>query len=169
MEPLDNPASNPCFGCGPGHERGLRLSFSRGEDDEGPFVAASYTPEDDEIGWPGFMHGGLHFTVLYEASYWAALTLGPAVMTARGELVFDERIVPRVGRAFEARARIVEREVPEDPEALAQARFDVRATSTGDDGRTLGRLTGIWQPASRERIERAGIELPDYLAGELAP
>lgn len=179
MDPLENPAANPCFGCGPGHERGLRLSFARGEDGDGPFVAAAHTPAEDEVGWPGLLHGGLHFTLLYEASYWAALTLGPALMTARGELTFEEHVVPRVGRPVEVRGRLLGAETADEadrdgrneadgPEATGD-RYRVRAATRGEDDRLLGTLEGTWAPASREAVEAAGIDLPDYLDDELGP
>lgn len=176
MDPLENPAANPCFGCGPGHDRGLRLAFARGEDGDGPFVAATHTPAGDEVGWPGLMHGGLHFTLLYEASYWAGLTLGPALMTARGELTFEEETVPRVGRPVEVRGRIVDVEPTgeggeERPgvEGDGPHRHRIRAATRGGDGRLLGTLEGTWAPASREAVEAAGIDLPGYLDGDLAP
>lgn len=179
MDPLENPPSNPCFGCGPGHDRGLRLSFARGEDGDGPFVAATHTPAEDEVGWPGLLHGGLHFTLLYEASYWAALTLGPALMTARGDLTFEEHVVPRVGRPLEVRGRIagVEptgeagegREERPVVEGGGPDRHRIRAATRGGDGRLLGTLAGTWAPADREAVEAAGIDLPDYLDEDLAP
>lgn len=160
MDPLANPEENPCFGCGPNHARGLQLSFGRDEDEQGrPFVTAVHTPAEDEIGWPGFFHGGLHFTILYEASYWAALTLGPGLMVADGQLTFDERTTPRVGRKLRARGFI---------EAQQGDRFRVRAITEGEDGRHLGTLEGYWRPVQREAIERAEIELPDYLMDEMA-
>lgn len=160
MRTLDNPEDNPCFGCGPANDRGLSLSFARDEDDNGrPFVTALHEPGEDEIGWPGFFHGGLHFTLLYETSYWTALTLGPAMMTADSQLVFDERTVPRVGKPVRTRGFL---------EGETDDRYRVRAVSLGADGRHLGTLEGRWRPARREEIERAGIELPDYLMEGLA-
>ncbi len=159
MRRLDNPDENPCFGCGPGHERGLNLEFARDEDDEGrPFVTAEHTPAEDEVGWPGFLHGGLHFTLLYETSYWTALTLGPGVMVADGQLTFDERTVPRVGKTVTTRGFL---------EAAVEERYRVRAVSLGEDGRHLATLEGYWRAVSRGEIERAGIELPEYLMDEL--
>jgi hypothetical protein len=77
MVRLENPPENPCFGCGPEHARGLRLSFEKTLGADGvEEIQSTFTPGTDEVGWPGIFHTGLHFTVLYEVSYWAALTLG---------------------------------------------------------------------------------------------
>lgn len=160
MRALDNPDENPCFGCGPDHPRGLGLDFARDEDDEGrPFVTAKHTPAEDEVGWPGFFHGGLHFTLLYETSYWTALTLGPGVMVADGELSFDERTVPRVGKGVRTRGFL---------EAEVDERYRIRAVSKGEEGRHLATVEGYWRPVAREELERADVELPDYLEAELA-
>lgn len=159
MEPLENPEENPCFGCGPGHPRGLNLRFARDEDDQGrPFVTAKHTPADDEVGWPGFFHGGLHFTLLYETSYWTALTFGPGVMVADGQLNFDERVVPRVGRGVRTKGFL---------EGEVEDRYRVRAVTQGEEGRHLGTLEGYWRPVTREEIERAEVELPAYLEQDL--
>lgn len=159
MRELENPAENPCFGCGPGHERGLNLSFAQDEDDEGrPFVTTEHTPTEDEVGWPAFLHGGLHFTLLYETSYWTALTLGEVLMVADGQLTFDERTVPIVGRTVRTRGFL---------EAAVEDRHRVRAVSLGEDGRHLATLEGYWRPVTRAEIERAEIELPGYLMDAL--
>jgi len=75
---LENPPENPCFGCGKANPRGLRLDFERRRSDSGDreVVACTFVPRKDEIGWPGLLHTGLHQFVLFEVSYWAALTLG---------------------------------------------------------------------------------------------
>lgn len=160
MRTLANPEENPCFGCGPDHERGLGLSFARDEDDNGrPFVTALHEPAEDEVGWPGFFHGGLHFTLLYETSYWAALELGPSVMIADGQLAFDERTTPRVGMPVRTRGFL---------EDEHEGRYRIRAVSLGEEGRHLGTLEGRWRPVTRAEVERAEIDLPDYLVDELA-
>ncbi len=160
MPALDNPPENPCFGCGPANDRGLHLSFERREQDGQPIVATRYTPSEDEIGWPGFVHGGLHFLVLYEASYWAALELGGTLMTQAGRLTFEQPTVPRTGRALEATARIADQ---------GDDWLRIEARTAGDDGRPLGRLAGPWSPVSRARLEAAGIELPAYLLDAAEP
>lgn len=160
MPDLDNPSENPCFGCGPANDRGLQLSFERREEDGEPLVATTYTPGEDEIGWPGFIHGGLHFLVLYEISYWTALELGGSLMTQAGRLTFEQPTVPRTDKALEAKGRIADR---------GEGWVRVEARTTGTDGRPLGRLAGPWSPVSREQAEAAGIDLPAYLLDEMQP
>lgn len=161
MVELDNPSENPCFGCGPANERGLGLRFSREQADDGiAEVVTRFTPGSDEIGWPGFLHGGLHFTLLYEVCYWTALELTDCVHTQGGPVRFEQATAPRVGRELVGRGRLVGEE-----EGLPV----IEARTEGEDGRVLGKLTGPWAPTSRARVEAAGIELPTYLLDELGP
>lgn len=154
MTALENPEENPCFGCGPEHARGLKLAFERVGDE----VRCTYTPKADEIGWPGIMHTGLHFTALFETCYWAALELTGQVHIASGEQTYVHQRLPRVGVPFTVRARIVSH----DP-------LRVVAESATAEGKPLGKLTGGFALASRAQTERAGIKLPGYLTEQMAP
>ncbi len=107
----------PCFGCGPDHPIGFRLSF-RTEEGE---VVTDFTPGDKYQGPPGIMHGGLVTTLADEIAAWAVIALlGKFGFTAamscklhkpvrvgvplvgRGSLVRDS------GRIVQTRARIVQ-------------------------------------------------------------
>ncbi|HXW66597.1 MAG TPA: hypothetical protein VEL82_01760 [Thermoplasmata archaeon] len=155
MAPLENPPENPCFGCGPRHSRGLRLSFERGVAADGvDELSTRFTPEPDEVGWPGLFHTGLHFLVLYEVSYWTALELEGRLMVSTGPGTYAHERLPRVGRAHVARARLG---------ALAPDGREVVAVSETDDGRPCGRLRTYWRPVSREEVARARLSLPAYL------
>lgn len=159
MVELENPLENPCFGCGPRHPRGLRLRFEevRAADGE-PEVQTQFTPHADEIGWPTLFHHGLHFMVLYEASYWTALTLGHQLWVSHGPITYTAERLPRVGIVHVARGRIVGRA----PESLT-----VRATTATVQGKSCATLESRWQPARRDAVERAGIRLPGYLDAEI--
>ncbi len=159
MVALQNPPDNPCFGCGPRHPRGLRLAFERGVGADGtPEIRTAFTPQPDEIGWPGIFHTGLHFAVLYEVSYWTALTLGGRLMVSTGPGTYEHRRLPRVGRLHRAVARLG----PPAPEGLV-----VAASSETADGRPCGSLRTYWRPVVREEIARAGLTLPAYLWDEI--
>jgi hypothetical protein len=161
MPPLDNPTENPCFGCGPLHPRGLRMSFERVLNAEGNSTIESvYVPRPDEIGWPGLLHGGLHYLLLHEISYWTALTLGGKVPRFGGHAVFHQERLPRVGRACAVRAWIAHR----DGALLA-----IQATTTNDRGARCGSLESLWSPASRRQVEESGLALPEYLLAEMDP
>jgi hypothetical protein len=151
---LENPDENPCFGCGPLHSRGLRMSFAR----EGDAVVSEYAPREDEVGWPGLLHTGLHFTLLYEASYWAALELGGKVMNSYGPMAYEQERLPRTGVATRVEARIV---APEP--------FTVEATTRSAEGKQQGVLRTTWRPASRARVEKVGLKLPEYLLQDMDP
>lgn len=62
MQP--NPA-NPCFGCGGGNPRGMRLAFER--DDGQRRIVGRFRLGAEYQGGAGFIHGGIIATVLDEA------------------------------------------------------------------------------------------------------
>ena len=161
MVELENPPENPCFGCGPRHPRGLRLRFEQGVGADGvDELRTTFTPREDEIGWPGLFHTGLHFTVLYEVSYWTALTLGGRLMVSTGPGTYAHQRLPRVGRPHVARARLG---------PAGGSTRTVRATSETAEGKPCGTLETEWRAVERIEIERAGIRLPEYLLSELPP
>ena len=158
---LENPPDNPCFGCGPNHPRGLRLGFERGRaDDGGDEVRSRFVPRSDEIGWPTLFHHGLQFTVLYEVSYWTALTLGGRLWVSHGPIEYTAERLPRVGAEHVARGRIV---------TATDRALSIRSTVATVAGKPCATMTSTWQPARREAIERAGVPLPDYLRSEIRP
>ena len=161
MSILENPVESPCFGCGPHHARGLRLEFEQGVGADGvPEVRTRFVPKPDEVGWPGLFHHGLHFLVLNEVAYWAALTLTGKVWVLAGPATYSFERLPRVGVAHVARARIVET----TPERLA-----IRATSETEQGKPCGVVLAPWRLSSRSAAERAHLVLPDYLLPDLGP
>lgn len=92
----------PCFGCGPDHPHGFRLTFER----EGNEVVTHFTPHDRYQGPPGIMHGGLVSTLADEVAAWAVIALsGKFGFTA----TFDAKLhrPVRVNVPVEARAHIV--------------------------------------------------------------
>ena len=161
MALLENPEESPCFGCGPRHARGLHLEFERTDGPDGvPEVRTRFVPKPDEVGWPTLYHHGLHFLVLNEVSYWAALALTGKVWVLGGPATYAVERLPRVGTAHVARARIVE-STPE--------RLTIRATSETEQGKPCGSLVAPWRLSSRAAVERAHIPLPDYLIPDLGP
>ena len=129
-------------------------------EDGTPEVRTRFTPQPDEIGWPTLFHHGLHFMVLSEVSYWAALTLTGKLWLLDGPATYSVERLPRVGVAHLARARLVGRETD---------RLAIRATSASVEGKACGSLASSWRPASRAAIERAHIPLPEYLIPDLFP
>ncbi|MGA9839143.1 MAG: hypothetical protein WBF81_01885 [Thermoplasmata archaeon] len=159
MSSLENPPENPCFGCGPQHPRGLKLRFDRTRAADGvEELRTSFVPQPDEVGWPGLFHTGLHFTVLYEVSYWTALTLGGRLMVSTGPGTYEHRRLPRVGQPHVARARF--------GPSTGDLRT-VRATTASAEGRPCGTLETTWRTVGRAEIERGGLRLPEYLLAEI--
>ncbi len=91
----------PCFGCGPRHPAGFRLSFV----EDGEDVVTHFTPDDRYQGPPGVMHGGLVFTLADELAAWVLIArLGKFGFTARFEGKLQAPT--RLGVELEGRARI---------------------------------------------------------------
>jgi hypothetical protein len=159
MVELENPPENGCFGCGPANARGLRLRFERRVAEDGTSeLRTFFRPGADETGWPGIFHAGLHFTVLYEVSYWTALELGGRLMVSTGPATYSHRRLPRVGRMHLARARL--------GPATAEGQ-SIDATTETEDGKPCGTLRSSWRPVERAEVERSGLALPPYLLGEI--
>jgi acyl-coenzyme A thioesterase PaaI-like protein len=159
---------SPCFGCGPAHPFGLRLTFAR----EGDEVVTRTTPGERYQGPPGIMHGGLVTTLADEVAAWALIGL-------RGKFGFTismstrlSRAV-RVGREVEGRARIARdlgrlvdvdvRLVQDGEEALRGAfRFAVLDQSGAE--RLLGeRLPEAWKRFCRLRERKRAARIPGAL------
>ncbi|MGI0071115.1 MAG: hypothetical protein ACRECT_03480 [Thermoplasmata archaeon] len=150
---------NPCFGCGPRHARGLRLRFERGTGPDGVTeLRTTFTPRADEVGWPGIFHTGLHFTVLYEVSYWTALTLGGRLMVNTGPATYEHLRLPTVGRLHLARAHL-----GPSPGGL----LSVRAATETESGKPCGTLGTSWRGIEPGEVEKAGLQLPPYLLDEI--
>lgn len=161
MSLLENPAENPCFGCGPGHARGLHLAFERRTAADGvEEVVCEYTPKPDEIGWPGLLHIGLLFMVMMETSYWTALTLGGRVHAVTGPMIFEPIRLPRVGRAFQSLARLAGRE---------GETVRVSCVAESADGKRHATMTSSWRRATRAYVQKAGLVLPGYLLEDMDP
>lgn len=156
MPKLENPLESPCFGCGPRHRRGLRLSFER----RGNEVICIHIPRKDEIGWPSYMHPGLHYMILRETSYWGALTLGGKIHHCGVKSVFREIDSPPVRVPFRAKSRIVKR---------TRRGLHMVAVSESLKGRPYGRFEAFYIPVKRSHVKEAGLKLPDYLLEDMDP
>jgi acyl-coenzyme A thioesterase PaaI-like protein len=103
MAPIDGSifgGDQPCFGCGPAHPIGFRLSFT----EEGDEVVTRFVPAEHYQGPPGIMHGGLVSTLADELAAWVPIVkLGKFGFTARFAGRFH--LPARVGVEIEGRAR----------------------------------------------------------------
>jgi acyl-coenzyme A thioesterase PaaI-like protein len=76
MAHRENPASIPsvaswhCFGCGPGHPKGLRLRFTTPGPDT---VRSEVTVSDDYTGFASIVHGGIVATIFDEVMMWCLM------------------------------------------------------------------------------------------------
>lgn len=156
MVKLENPLENPCFGCGPRHRRGLRLSFER----HGIEVWCVYSPGKDEVGWPGYPHPGLHYLILRETSYWGALALGGTLHHCGVTSVLREVDSPRVGVPFRARSHIARR---------TRRGLHMVTVSESVKGQPYGRFEAFYEPVKRSNVVKAGLKLPEYLFEDMEP
>jgi hypothetical protein len=71
----NDPAENPCFGCGPDNVDGLRLRFF----DDGEVVRSTLKLDHRHASWPGTANMGVVFTALMETGGWAVWErMGPS-------------------------------------------------------------------------------------------
>jgi len=152
---LENPLESPCFGCGPRHRRGLRLSFER----HGNEVWCQYTPRRDEVGWPGCLHPGLHYMILRETSYWGALTLSGILHHCGATTILREVDSPPVGIPFRARSRIAKR---------TRRGLHMVTISESLRSKRYGRFEATYLPVKRSEVVKSGIKLPKYLLEDMA-
>ncbi len=111
----------PCFGCGPDHPIGFRLSFRTEGEGDAREVVTDFLPGDQYQGPPGIMHGGLVTTLADEIAAWAVIgLLGKFGFTAqmsckllkpvRTNVALEGRgaIVRETSRVVTTRARILQ-------------------------------------------------------------
>lgn len=94
-------SGQPCFGCSPEHPIGLRLTFTR-KDDE---VVTTFVPGEQYQGPPGLMHGGLVTTLADELAVWTVLGLKER-MTFTAAIQARLARPVRIGVAVEGRGKI---------------------------------------------------------------
>jgi uncharacterized protein (TIGR00369 family) len=81
---LKREGANQCFGCGTGNPIGLKLCFDYSDGT----VVTEFTPSEVHQGWPGFVHGGILFTLLDEAMGYTFYPKGVNGITAKVEVRF---------------------------------------------------------------------------------
>lgn len=100
-----------CFVCGPENPVGLRLGF-RLEDEA---CVSEFTPDENHVGYPGVVHGGMLYSAMDDAmANWLYLR-GARAYTARCEIRYHEPAVVGqelrlVGRQTGRKRNVVEME-----------------------------------------------------------
>lgn len=143
---LENDRTNPCFGCGPGNPRGLRLSFRR----MGDGVETSLLTDATMEGWPERLHSGILYTAMLETANWTVYgftgRIGVPVRTSALNL---QRWVPTG-----ARLRIAGRATQKGLNGLT-----VAVEAVASDGPSVATLDRDFVlPNTREFLERMGYE-----------
>lgn len=83
---MQQPDSNACFVCGRENASGLQLEFFEVDGR----VETTFTPREAHQGWPGFVHGGILFTVLDETIGRVGFTIDAFVMSGRVEIRYRQ-------------------------------------------------------------------------------
>ncbi len=83
---MQQPDSNACFVCGKLNPHGLKLEFFQSDGR----VETSYTPGIEHQGWPGYVHGGILYTVLDETLGRVGFTINAWTMSGRVEIRYRE-------------------------------------------------------------------------------
>lgn len=76
-----------CYVFGPDNPCGLRIAYRR-DGDQG--IIAYYQARAEHGGWTGILHGGVTFSVMYEAPGWALYYQRLPAVTARVKARFHK-------------------------------------------------------------------------------
>lgn len=134
--------SNACFVCGKQNPHGLKLDFYEIDGR----VETEFVPQPEHQGWPGYVHGGILFTVLDETIGRVGFTIGAWTMSGRVEIRYREpapidQPLRVVGTLVRDRGRALELQ------GFAQLR----------DGTVVAEATGLYMrvpDALRETLEQ---------------
>jgi hypothetical protein len=101
VELANDPEDNPCFGCGPRNEAGLRLRFF----DDGAVVRSELVPKPEHAGWPGMLNLGIALAAMQETGGWAVWErLGPSRIA--GPFTFEAVAPLRLDQPLVLEARV---------------------------------------------------------------
>jgi len=151
---LENGETNPCFGCGPGNPRGLRLSFRR----VGNRVETRFPTDVTMEGWPGRLHSGILYTAMLETANWSVYGItGRIGVPVRTSALTLQRWVP-TGTLLRIAGRA-------KSTGLNRLSVDIEAlTSDGLSVATLDRDFVL--PNRREFLDKMGyVEIPEVFVG----
>lgn len=127
--------SNACFVCGRENPSGLNLEFFEVEGR----VETTFTPRPEHQGWPGFLHGGILYTVLDETIGRVGFTIGAFVMSGRVEIRY------RQPAPIDATLRVVGSLVRDRGRAL-----ELQGFAQLEDGTVVAEATGLYMRVPEE-------------------
>jgi hypothetical protein len=151
---LENDETNPCFGCGPGNPRGLRLSFRRVGDRVETVLPTDVTME----GWPGRLHSGILYTAMLETANWTVYGIrGRIGVPVRTSALTLQRWLP-TGMLLRIAGRA---------KSAGLNRLSVAIQAFTSDGQPVAALDRDFVlPNRREFLEKMGYEeIPQVFAG----
>jgi acyl-coenzyme A thioesterase PaaI-like protein len=145
---VPQPSYHRCFGCGLDNPSGLRVRYFT----EGEQVVAEFEPQPGHEGFPGYVHGGIIYTLLDEVLSRTAVLAGRWSRTGRMDVRY--RTVAPLGERYVARAW-VERWRGRSLAAAGEVR--------GADGRLVAEARGLFflVPEGELAAMLAGVDLSD--------
>ncbi len=149
------PWTRSCFVCGEDNPCGLHLR-ARLEDGR---IVLTYTPRDADLGWRGWVHGGITMTLLDEVMTWAAILASRRACVA-AEVGVRFRHPIRVGEPVQVEGR-----VRGHPGRIIAT--EGRVTDTA--GRTLAMATGKYLPMPHDEAAACAADFvshPDAISPE---
>jgi len=140
-EPTPPQLANRCFVCGPTNPIGLQLKF-RIEDDR---CVAEFTPDENHVGYPGVVHGGILFSALDDVmANWLYLQ-GDRAYTVRCDVRFN------AAAAVGGELRLEGREVKRRRRVVVMAGEAIRPT----DGTVVAEAEGRFMIINKQEFAPA--------------
>lgn len=126
---IDDTITHLCFGCGRDNPIGLKLKFTI---DDG-IIKGEFIPEKFHQGWPGFIHGGILFTLLDEAGGYTIHNAQLKCVTAKSEVKFTQ-LAP-IDEPIQVTAQIIKN----NPRLV-----ETEATLSHRDGTIIAKNLSLW-------------------------
>ncbi|MBI1743729.1 PaaI family thioesterase [Candidatus Acetothermia bacterium] len=149
------PTYDPCYVCGQKNPLGLQMRFFI-EDNEDNIVKAEFTPKENQLGYPGVVHGGVVSAIMDEIMGWP-LTLLTKCLSVTTQLQIRFLKPVTIGQTYIVSAHAVNAE-----RKLWKGRGEVR----DKQGTLYIEGTGIYMPYSAEETQQMDLHLT-YQPGDL--
>lgn len=148
--PIANRSNHTCFGCSPGNDHGLRMTFAS----DGQAVYSWLIVPPHLCGWDDIVHGGVVTTILDEIMSWSAIYLLDRFILTKS-ITIDFLKPAMTGKELTAAGRLLE--VVSEREAVMEG-FLFR-----EDGALCARTHGTFALFTPEAIKKTGLFSADQV------
>jgi uncharacterized protein (TIGR00369 family) len=129
------PTFHGCFVCGKGNPFGLQVEFHA----DGDKVYTEFRAEERHVGWPGFLHGGILYSLLDETVGRAAMMRDMWVMTGRMEVRYYNPVP--IGERLTITGEVVKER---------RTAMELKGEARLSDGRLAAQANGLFMKVSDE-------------------